>query len=111
MKLETSERTKIVIILSLLENSEQTGFSLIQMMERKHEFAFSAQDAMIYPVLHKMQEQGLITSYEKQTEVGIRKFYKVRRQGIHFLSCLKKLNKGVLPDTAGGGACAKSKDR
>lgn len=110
-KLNTSDRTKMLIILSMLEKNEHTGFSLVQTMERKHEFAFMAEEAMIYPVLHQMQDKGLITSYEKQTEAGIRRFYKVRKRGIRFLQYLKKLSKEPLPDTVGGGACAKSEDK
>lgn len=105
---KSSDRTKMLLVLSLLEQGEQTGFSLIRMMEIRREFAFLAEEAMIYPLLHQMQQQGLITSYEKKTEVGIRRFYKVKRQGIHFLSYLRKLYPNHMPSKIGGGVCAKN---
>ncbi len=108
---ESSERTKMLLVLSLLEQGEQTGFALIRMMELRREFAFLSEEAMIYPILHEMQQRGLITSYEKQTEVGIRRFYKVRKQGMHFLSYLRKLYPNHIPNKVGGGACAKSENK
>lgn len=109
-KLESSERTKMLIVLSMLEQGEQTGFALIRMMELKREFAFMAEEAMIYPLLHEMEQRGLITSYEKQTEAGERRFYKVCRQGVNFLAYLRKLYPNKVVDKVGGGACAKSKN-
>ncbi|HIV62224.1 MAG TPA: PadR family transcriptional regulator [Candidatus Butyricicoccus avistercoris] len=107
---ESSDRTKMLLVLSLLEQGEQTGFGLIRMMEIRREFAFLAEEAMIYPLLHEMYSKGLITSYEKQTEVGIRRFYKVKRQGIHFLSYLRKLYPNHGFSKVGGGVCAKSEN-
>lgn len=107
---ESSNRTKMLLVLSLLEQGEQTGFSLIRMMEIRQEFAFLSEEAMIYPLLHEMQQKGLITSYEKKTEVGIRRFYKVKRQGIHFLSYLRKLYPNHRLSKVGGGVCAESEN-
>ena len=107
---ESSNRTKMLLVLSLLEQGEQTGFSLIRMMEIRQEFAFLSEEAMIYPLLHEMQQKGLITSYEKKTEVGIRRFYKVKRQGIHFLSYLRKLYPNHKLSKVGGEVCAESEN-
>lgn len=105
---QSSERTKTLLILSLLEQGDKTGFELIYMMGLRREFAFLAEEGMIYPILHDMEQRQLISSYEKKTEAGVRRFYRVKKQGMHFLSNLKRSS--YKPQKVGGGVCAKSED-
>ena len=46
---------------------------------------------MLYPVLHRLEEQGLIESYWQKSESGRqRKYYRIRSRGLEELEIQKK---------------------
>ena len=70
------------LILSLLSKGESYGYALIQKVKKLSEEKLQWTDGMLYPVLHRMEEQGLIQSRWGQSETGRkRKYYSIRKQG------------------------------
>jgi len=70
------------LILSLLSKGESYGYALIQEVKRLSGEQIEWTDGMLYPVLHRMEREGLIQSRWKEAESGRkRKYYSIKREG------------------------------
>jgi PadR family transcriptional regulator PadR len=91
------------IILSILLGGENYGYQIIQKAKAISGGALEWSDGMLYPVLHRMEKEGLVTSQWKISEEGrYRKYYSLtglgrkeleteRRQWLSVHSALAKL--------------------
>ena len=79
------------LILSLLSQGESYGYALIQEVKRLSEDKIEWTDGMLYPVLHRMEERGWITSRWKEAENGRkRKYYAIKNDGKQALNDQRK---------------------
>ena len=70
------------LILSLLSNGESYGYALIQEVKRLSEDKIEWTDGMLYPVLHRLEKEGLIESEWRSAESGReRKYYRLSQDG------------------------------
>src|SRR5205823_11593659 len=70
------------LILSLLSKDESYGYALIQNVKQLSGEKLQWTDGMLYPVLHRMEEEGLIQSQWRKSESGRkRKYYSIKKQG------------------------------
>src|SRR2546421_8523864 len=70
------------LILSLLSKGESYGYALIQEVKRLSAEKLQWTDGMLYPVLHRMEEEGLIQSRWGESENGRRrKYYSIKKNG------------------------------
>ena len=70
------------LILSLLSRGESYGYALIQEVKRLSGDKIEWTDGMIYPVLHRMEDEGWIASRWGEAENGRkRKYYSLRNDG------------------------------
>jgi PadR family transcriptional regulator PadR len=70
------------LILSLLSNGESYGYELIQEVKRLSGDQIKWTDGMLYPVLHRMEENGWIKSRWAEAETGRkRKYYSLKKDG------------------------------
>src|SRR5262252_8793371 len=70
------------LILSLLSKGESYGYALIQEVKRLSGDQLEWTDGMLYPVLHRMEENGWIKSRWVEVENGRkRKYYSIRKDG------------------------------
>jgi DNA-binding PadR family transcriptional regulator len=70
------------LILSILSHGENYGYRIIKEVERLSEGTLSWTDAMLYPVLARMEKEGLIRSHWVKTENGRkRKYYTITTAG------------------------------
>src|SRR5438046_383575 len=70
------------LILSLLSRGESYGYALIQEVKQLSEDRIRWTDGMLYPVLHRMQDEGLIQSRWGKSETGRkRKYYSIKHDG------------------------------
>jgi PadR family transcriptional regulator, regulatory protein PadR len=70
------------LILSLLSKGESYGYALVQEIKElsKEEIAWT--DGMLYPVLHRMEDEGLIEARWGESETGRkRKYYSLKKDG------------------------------
>ncbi len=80
-----------LLMMALLENQDLCGYQMIQELECHSEYTFSANEGMIYPILHDLEQNGEVRSYYAKAETGqLRKYYQLTKQGIHTLSHKKK---------------------
>ena len=72
----------VPLVLSVLAEGESYGYGLIQRVRELSGGSIEWSEGMLYPVLHWMEEQGLLESVWKQAETGRkRKYYRLRKAG------------------------------
>ena len=59
-----------LVILALLKREDMYGYQLVQETSRASGGLLSTQEGSLYPVLYKLQEQGMIS--DKRVQVGKR---------------------------------------
>ena len=70
------------VILSLLSKGESYGYALIQEVKRLSGGKIEWTDGMLYPVLHRMEDNGWIKACWVEIENGRkRKYYSIKRDG------------------------------
>ena len=56
-----------LLVLSLLEKENMYGYQMIKKMQEQSNNLFEFQEGTLYPILHSLEEKGLITSYWDET--------------------------------------------
>ena len=70
------------LILSLLARGESYGYAIIQEIKTRSGGKMQWTDGMLYPVLHRLEQRGLITSRWGESETGRkRKYYSLKEDG------------------------------
>ncbi len=75
------------LVLSILSRGDGYGYALIKEVQdlSGHRIAWS--DGMLYPVLRRLEKQGLIASYWRVAESGRkRRYYRIEKDGRRELS-------------------------
>lgn len=79
------------LILSILAAGESYGYEIIQRVNVLSEGELHWKDGMLYPVLHRLQSQGLIDAEWRIMENGKkRKYYRLKDTGKQALATEKK---------------------
>lgn len=70
------------LILSILAEGESYGYAIIQRVRELSGGQLEWTEGMLYPVLHRLERQGLVKSVWRTSETGRkRKYYRILRQG------------------------------
>jgi len=70
------------LLLSILAEGESYGYALAQRARALSQEQVQWTDGMLYPVLHRLEEEGLIASEWRESETGReRKYYSLTRGG------------------------------
>src|SRR5580693_8952653 len=70
------------MILSLLSKGETYGYAIIQEIRKLSDNKIEWTDGMLYPVLHRLEDRGLIKSRWGESETGRkRKYYSLKKDG------------------------------
>ena len=70
------------LVLAILSIEESYGYQLIQKMNEVSDHQIVWQEGTLYPLLHKMEENGLIKStWKKEPNGRKRKYYHVSKEG------------------------------
>ena len=70
------------LILSLLARGETYGYAIIQEIKKLSGDKIEWTDGMLYPVLHRLEDKGLIQSRWAEAETGRkRKYYSLKVNG------------------------------
>jgi len=71
-----------MLILKLLETEDMYGYQMIKELEERSENIFSLKEGTLYPILHNLEKDGAIESFEKTSGTGrIRKYYHITKNG------------------------------
>ncbi len=71
-----------MLILKLLEGQDMYGYQMIEELERRSNSTFRLKAGTLYPLLHSLEEKGLISAYEKDENTQRpRRYYKLTQRG------------------------------
>lgn len=70
------------LVLSVLSQGESYGYALIQRVRELSKERIEWTEGMLYPVLHRLEKEGLIESEWKTSDAGRRrKYYRISAEG------------------------------
>ena len=79
------------IMLSILERGESYGYEIIQLVQDYSEGKLTWTDGTLYPVLHRLESEGLIAASWRESEKGRRrKYYSITTAGKKALETEKR---------------------
>ena len=76
-----------MLILKLLEAQDMYGYQIIEELSRKTENVFQLKTGTLYPILHGLENGGMVTSYDEFADNRrMRKYYRLTSKGRGLLS-------------------------
>lgn len=70
------------LVLAILRGAPSYGYAILQEVRALSGGALEWSEGMLYPVLHRLEQQGLIESYQERGDNGrLRKYYRLRPEG------------------------------
>ena len=71
-----------LLVLKLLEDGDKYGYQMTSELRQRSEDVFHLKAGTLYPLLHSLEEKGLVTSYEREAAAGKpRRYYHLTDQG------------------------------
>ncbi|MCX7711560.1 MAG: helix-turn-helix transcriptional regulator [Clostridia bacterium] len=71
-----------LLILGLLKSNDMYGYQMIEELEKRSQNIFTLKAGTLYPILHTLEQQGMIESYDTETESARpRKYYRLTKEG------------------------------
>lgn len=75
-------RSTSMLLLKLLQSEDMYGYQMIEELARRSDQTFSLKAGTLYPLLHDLQQQGMIDVYERTADTGrLRKYYSLTKEG------------------------------
>ena len=80
-----------VLILKLLEEKDLYGYEMISNLAKKSNHTFDLKAGTLYPLLHNLEKNGIVESYEESTaSERTRKYYHLTEKGKDVLKIKEK---------------------
>lgn len=79
-----------MLLLKLLEEKDMYGYEMIDTLRKKSNNVFELKAGTLYPLLHGLEEKGLLKSYEQEFAGKTRKYYHITREGKKVLKSKKE---------------------
>ena len=74
------------LILKLLEEIDMYGYEMIETLSNKSDHTFDLKAGTLYPILHNLEKNQLVESYEKKADnERTRKYYHLTAKGKNLL--------------------------
>ena len=71
-----------LLVMKLLEDGDKYGYQMIEELKRRSDDTFHLKAGTLYPLLHGLEEKGLVTAYEQEAAAGKpRRYYHLTEQG------------------------------
>lgn len=71
-----------MLVLKLLDGRDMYGYQMIEELARRSERAFELKTGTLYPLLHSLEEKGVIESYERDEDSQRpRRYYHLSARG------------------------------
>ena len=70
-----------MLILKLLSEKDMYGYELIDTLRKRSQNVFELKAGTLYPLLHGLEEKGLLTVYEQEYAGKVRKYYSLTKEG------------------------------
>ena len=76
-----------MLLLKLLSEKDMYGYEMITTLRKRSQNVFELKAGTLYPLLHTMEEEELLTSYEEEFLGKTRKYYRITKNGEKLLKC------------------------
>lgn len=89
MKIEKSllSGSTPLLVLALLKDGDKYGYEMIEELAKRSDDTFLLKEGTLYPLLHALEKEGLVQSYNKTAPSGReRKYYQLTKAGGERLS-------------------------
>ena len=71
-----------MLVLRLLETKDMYGYQIIEELSKKSEDIFRLKTGTLYPILHGLENDGMVTSYDSNAgNLRVRKYYQLTSKG------------------------------
>ena len=71
-----------MLVLKLLEEKDMYGYQIIEELSKKSEKVFHLKTGTLYPILHGLENDGMVVSYDENADSQrVRKYYQLTKQG------------------------------
>lgn len=71
-----------MLVMKLLEDCDMYGYQMIEELRRRSDDSFYLKAGSLYPLLHSLEEKGLVTAFERASDSGkTRRYYHLTREG------------------------------
>ena len=70
-----------MLILEMVKDENMYGYQMIKKLKEKSNNVFEFKEGTLYPILHSLEEKGLISSYWDDTTGKKRKYYAITIKG------------------------------
>ncbi|MBR0140050.1 MAG: helix-turn-helix transcriptional regulator [Firmicutes bacterium] len=76
-----------MLVLSLLKDRDKYGYEMISQLSLLSKNVFDMKEGTLYPVLHSLESEGCVRSYDQKTESGrSRRYYHLTDKGARQLA-------------------------
>lgn len=75
-----------LLILKLLSEKDMYGYEMIDTLRKRSQNVFELKAGTLYPLLHGLEEKGLLTVYEQEYAGKVRKYYSITTEGHRLLA-------------------------
>ena len=71
-----------MVVLRLVQEKSTYGYEILQNLEQRGEGFFDLKEGTLYPLLHMLEQQGDIESFEQPAPTGrVRRYYRITPKG------------------------------
>lgn len=71
-----------MLILKLLEAEDMYGYQLTQELAKRSDDIFRLKTGTLYPILHGLENEGMVSSFEKSPDnARVRRYYHLTKKG------------------------------
>lgn len=71
-----------MLLLKLLDNKDMHGYEMIDELAKRSDDTFSLKAGTLYPLLHSLEKDGMLISYEEKPDNSrVRKYYSITKDG------------------------------
>ncbi len=84
MKIEKSllSGSTPMLVLSLLKDGDKYGYEMVEQLAKRSDDTFQLKEGTLYPLLHTLEKQKLVSAYTKIAPNGReRKYYRLTSDG------------------------------
>lgn len=74
------------LILEALAHESSHGYRIAQSIKERSDGVLDFKEGTLYPALHKLENEGLVTSYEATEKGRTRRYYRITKAGRAVLS-------------------------
>ena len=69
------------LILQALQQSPDHGYRIAQRIKERSEGVLDFKEGTLYPALHKLENEGLVDSFEEMEKGRPRRYYRITKAG------------------------------